>query len=162
MWEVKVSRPDQSGVMRHHSTIKRDALIELRDAREGLEGFASPGSIKPVFTSVCNFCKKEFKSMKKDQMFCPPKIMMRKECCAYLFNKEKRKKPILEKVCKACKKTYKTRLPPQIFCRNPCAANSLKLIRQKCSCGGNFRTHRDEIKTCTKCRGTDKKYASRI
>tara|TARA_R110000787_G_scaffold234293_1_gene341161 strand:- start:48 stop:536 length:489 start_codon:yes stop_codon:yes gene_type:complete len=161
MWEVKVSKLDQSGVLRHHSTISREQLIIERDEREGLSNYANTRMFKPTYKSVCNFCKKEFQSMKKNQMFCPHQVMMRKESCAYLFNKERKKKPVIKKECLCCKKIYETRIPHQIFCANPCKSGNLKIRRQECVCGRKFRTHRDEIQTCTKCRGTDQKYGRR-
>ena len=161
MWEVKVSRPDQSGVMKHHSTINPETLIKERDEREGLSDYSNTRMFKQTYTSVCGFCKKQFQSMKKDQMFCPPKIMMRKESCTYLFNKDRRKKPFLKKQCMCCKNVFETRVPQQIFCAKPCKSSNLKIRRQKCICGRAFRTHRTEIQSCTKCRGTDIKYGRR-
>ena len=82
--------------------------------------------------------------MKKDQMFCSHKVMMRKESCAYLFNKERKKKPFIKKECLCCKKTYETRKPQQLFCANPCKSKDMKIRRQECACGREFRTHRAE------------------
>jgi hypothetical protein len=161
MWEVKVSKMDQSGVLRYHSTIKREQLIAERDEREGLANYTNTRMFTPTYKSVCNFCKKEFPSTKKNQMFCPHKVMMRKESCAYLFNKDRKKKPFIKKKCLCCKKTYETRKPQQLFCANPCKSGHMKIKRQECACGRKFRTHRDEIQSCTKCRGTDLKYGRR-
>ena len=161
MWEVKVSKPDQSGVMRHHSTINPEQLIIERDEREGLANYANTRMFKKTFTSVCKFCKKEFQSMKKNQMYCSKNMMMRNESCAYLANKDLKKKSSIKRECICCKNIFETRVPQQIFCANPCKSTNLKLVRQYCVCGRSFRTHREKIKTCTKCRGTDKKYGRR-
>ena len=97
MWEVKVSRPDKNGVLRQHKIIKPKTLIQMRDESEGLANYTNTRMFKPVYTSVCNFCKKEFQSMKKDQMFCSHKVMMRKESCAYLLIKIVKKSHLLKK-----------------------------------------------------------------
>lgn len=161
MWGVKVSRPDKSGVLQHHSTIPREKLIAIRDKNEGLNTYGKEGLVRKTYTSVCGFCKKEFQSVKKVQMFCPPQVMMRKYSCTYLFNKERKKKPMIKKVCICCKETYETRIPHQMFCRNPCKASSIKITRKICVCGRPYRTHRAEIRSCTQCRGTDIKYGVR-
>ena len=161
MFEVKVSRPDENGVLRQHKIITPKTLIQMRDESEGLANYTNTRMFKPLYKSVCNFCKKEFQSMKKDQMFCSHKVMMRKESCAYLFNKERKKKPFIKKECLCCKKTYETRKPQQLFCANPCKSKDMKIRRQECACGREFRTHRAEIQSCTRCRGTDLIYGKR-
>jgi hypothetical protein len=161
MFEVKVSRPDENGVLRQHKIITPKTLIQMRDESEGLTNGPNNRMFKKTHTSICKFCKKEIQSFKKDQMFCSHNVIVRKESCAYLFNKDLKKKPPIKKECLCCKKIYETRKPQQLFCANPCKSKDMKLRRQKCACGRKYRTHRDEIQSCTKCRGTDLKYGRR-
>ena len=161
MFEVRVYRPDQSGAEVLHQVISREKMIADRDAIEyGQVMIQQFKKRAQLHTSTCKHCKKTFQSTNKGQKFCTTKIMLRNESCTYLFTKDKNKKPLKQKVCICCSKPFSTRLGPQMFCGDPCTYHSMPVKRQKCVCGGEFRTHRSDIHSCASCRGVDKKYES--
>jgi hypothetical protein len=152
MHEVRVLRPDSNGAIQYSHTIGVPKLLADLYKNEDGSSFINPQANQQLHTSKCEFCKKEFQSKKKNQRWCPPLFMRKKESCSYLADKESRKKPMVKKECFACHKPFETRLPQQIMCGDPCTAQTVKITRQKCACGREFRTHRKEIQSCTRCR----------